>query len=152
MNFGHLDFPIATMKRIAGIKDDGTCIYYNGQALLKRKDLFTTFNLNEPFLPKTYSYCYSPGSLLASPNVLKGKVIIDNSLNLHVPVKKVKLKYSTGTFISKHNDNIKVAEVSFLLQDVGEKTAKYPLLCTVEGMVFLVGWKKEKMNTYETYI
>ncbi len=147
-----LVFPVATLEKTPDIKDDGSYIYYNGQALLKQGNLLDTFNINIPFLPTTYHYLYNPETLLAAPSILKSKLIIDSKLNTYLPIKKIKLVYKTSTFMERHKNYIKVSDCWYFIPEVSEKFDKYPLICKVEGATFLVGWESERVKSYEAFI
>ena len=151
-NFSELTFPIVTMKKVNNIYEDRSYLYYDGQALLKQHDLFSTFNINIPFLPVTYHYVYNPESLLVDPSILSGKLIVDTNLNIFLPIKKLKLTYKTSIFVEKLNNYIKITDCPHYIPEIHEKSAKYPLICIVEGCYFLVGWENTKVKQYEAFI
>ncbi len=148
-NLKDVKFPVATLQKTNDLKDDATCIYYEGQAILKRKDLMTTFNINEPFLPDTYSYLYYPETLLADPKILKGKFLIDDALNVFLGVKKLVIKYEVARFEYKADQFIKTSASPALLPLRDNKVDKYPVVCRVNDSPYLVGWVNKWEKPYE---
>lgn len=151
-SISELTFPIATMKKTNDLKESATYFFYNGQAILKRENLLDTFNINEHFLPKTYTYFYKPEMLFAEPKLLKNNLIIDSKLNIFLPIKKIKLQYISSIVTRKEQNYIQIPEVPHFLPIVFEKSATYPLICIVENTYFLVGWTDKKVTPYETFI
>ena len=147
-----LNFPIATLKKTADIKDNKDYIFYEGQAILKDTDLFSTFNLNAPFLPPTYSYIYYLEYLLANPSAVSGKLIIDSHLDIYIPAKIVKVTYRTEEFIQRLGNFIKIKYYKPLLPEIVKRSAKYPIIASIKSHKFLVDWSDKKLREYETFI
>jgi len=147
-----LKFPVALLEKAPDLRDDQDYIYMNGQCILKRESLLATFNINALYLPETYAYIYTQGAFLARPKLIKSKIVIDSNLNLFAPVKKMRVSYRTTKFISKTDNFFITSDYPCFIHMDFEKTALYPKICEVNNKPYLVGWVKEKIIPYETYI
>ena len=147
-----LVFPVVTAEKPKNLKEDNTNIYFDDNILLKRDTLEDTINIKQVWIPKTYTYIIAPEALLSNYDLLTRRIIIDSTLNIFIPIKKLKLITKTSNFSHKQGNFVKVDDCSYYLHMVHDKSGKYPILAIVDDVYFLTGWQNEKIKQYETYI
>jgi len=156
-NLTQLTFPIITAKRYDWLSETSNVLIFDDIRLVKRGDLYKTFDLSITELPETYEMFPNPESLLnwvLLGKKLKGKIFIDDKLNVFVPQNLVKVLFETRTLVEYNLENvfIKVEGVSYFLplHKVKEVNSE-PVIALVEGLYFHVGWSNEGIRYERTF-
>jgi hypothetical protein len=148
-----LDFPVALIKKYPDLRDDETYIYYEGKTLLKHGDLYNTINLRLTSPPETYETFQIPEQLLAYKKSLKGKALIDNSLNIWLPCKKIKVEISTKQLTYQRETYLLIYDIPYFLpKTLDLQTGRHPLIAKVDGLYFHIGWSNKEIKDLSNVI
>lgn len=145
-HIGDLTFPIVTMEKFDHLVSTPHCLEIGTFIIPKIGGVLDTFNLHVETLPETYEYIEFPELLLKTPNVLKGKLIIDNDLNIVIPIKKLKVNYTVEKLQSKIAGYIKVSNTQYYLPEIFEKNNQFPIIAKVDNVAFLIGWTNKHLE------
>ena len=140
-----LDFPLAVIDKPTKLKDSPTSIVLDDITLVKRDNLYKTFNISEANLPKSYAMISTPGSFFARPVPYKNRAFLTDSLDLVIPIKKLKVELFTGRLVKLHKGLgiIEVKDICYLLPLNAEKTKPNPVIAKVNGVYFHSYWSDE---------
>ena len=152
--FTDLKFPVVLMKKYLSIKEDSTFLYLDNITLIKQATLFDTFDISNFNLPETRVYYELPSILLANSDQIKDALLIDDNLNVFIPVKKVQVTIKRHIFknYDEETNSLIVSEIPYFLDCVTERNATYPIIAQVEGLFFHIGWSNKEKKAYEVYI
>ena len=152
-NFTDLTFPITTCKKYKRLESTSSTLVLGNISLTKHGNLFSTFNLALDELPKTYITFPTPELFLMNLGSIYKKIIIDDKLNVFIPINKIKITFSTFEPIQTNQFGryILVKEIPYPIPLAKEKGGFYAFLACVDGLYFHAGWSNERI-TYDFFI
>jgi len=151
-----LTFPIVTAKRYDWLSETSSELIFDDIRVVKMGNLYKTFNLAVASLPETYEMFPNPETLLrwVLTHKLKGKVLIDDNLNIFIPQKLITINYETRDLINFDGNLgiLQVKGISYFLPITKAKVANtQPLIATTEKLWFHIDWSNVGIRYERTF-
>ena len=149
-NLFELQFPITTFSKSYRLRSKGDYLYFDGNPVLKRGDLYNTFHLSIEGLPETLCTFAVPEAMLKAPENFRNVYILDDKLNIWIPNKQIEYEVSTYNLETLGKNYMIVKGIPYYLPYFNNKDAQYPVIAKVHDVYFGIDWSQEKLN--ETYV